>query len=72
MLIVGHPLNDRDRHHVYSTFRTQNAQAPIIQVVTTDERAGDVDCIRFNLYDGPEVLLAILNEIFAGRELRAS
>ncbi len=69
-LIVGHPLNGTDRKRVYSVFREHNPEAPIIQVVTTDDQASEPGCIHSNLFDGPEVLLALLDSVLAATETR--
>lgn len=65
VLIVGHSLNGVDRERVYSVFREQNREGAIIQVVTTDDPNSEYECIHSNLFDGPEVLLKLLDRVLA-------
>ncbi len=72
VLIVGHPLNGVDRECVYSVFREHDPETPIIQIVTTDDKTSGHECIHSNLFDGPEVLLKLLDSVLADTTPRVS
>jgi DNA-binding response OmpR family regulator len=62
LLIVGHLLEYRSRQDIAQAFRKLNPGAPIVQLVSMNEPAGEVDYV-FDIHKGPDALLALLSTI---------